>query len=87
MGGKWISQQHLQTPSFLTLHIGMIKLKLDYQELMEYTENTNYARLKCFHCLLSPPGDDPIFIGTNRILAKGLNDGTLQGDGIQYPYC
>jgi hypothetical protein len=27
----------------------------------------------------------PIFIGINRLVAKGLNDGTLQGDGIQYP--
>ena len=57
----------------------------DYQELMEYTKNTNYGRFKCFHCLLSPDGDDPIFIGINRLIAKGLNNGTLQGDGIQYP--
>lgn len=57
----------------------------DYQELMEYTENSNYGRIKCFHCLLSPDGDDPIFIGTNKLVAKGLNNGTLQEDSIQYP--
>ena len=57
----------------------------DYQELMEYTKNPNYGRLKCFHCLLTPDGNDPIFIGINRLVAKGLNNGTLQGDGIQYP--
>jgi hypothetical protein len=57
----------------------------DYQELMEHTKNPNYGRLKCFHCLLSPDGNDPIFIGVNRLVAKGLNNGTLQGDGIQYP--
>lgn len=57
----------------------------DYQELMEYTKNSNYGRLKCFHCLLSPDGNDPIFIGINRLVAKGLNNGALQGNGIQYP--
>ena len=39
---------------------------------MEYTKNPNYGRAKCFHCLLSPDGDDPIFIGINRLVAKGL---------------
>jgi hypothetical protein len=34
----------------------------DYQELMEFTKNPNYGKLKCFYCLLSPDGDDPIFI-------------------------
>ena len=57
----------------------------DYQELMEYTKNPNYGRLKCFHCLLSPDGNDPIFIGINRLVTKGLDDGTLQRDRIQYP--
>jgi hypothetical protein len=61
------------------------KWNSDYQELMEYTKNPNYGRLKCFHCLLSPDGNDPIFIGINRLLAKGLDNGTLQGDRIQYP--
>jgi hypothetical protein len=38
------------------------KWNSDYLELMEYTKNPNYGNLKCFHCLLSPAGDDPIFI-------------------------
>jgi hypothetical protein len=61
------------------------KWNSDFLELMEYTKNPNYGNLKCFHCLLSPTGDDPIFIGINRLVAKGLNNGALQGDGIQYP--
>ena len=44
----------------------------DYLDLMEYKRNPNYGRTKCFHCLLSPDGDDPIFIGINRLVAKGL---------------
>jgi hypothetical protein len=57
----------------------------DYQELMEYTKNPNYGRLKCFHCLLSPDGDDPIFIGIHKLVAKGLNNGRLEKDMIHYP--
>jgi hypothetical protein len=57
----------------------------DYQELIEYAKNSNYGRCKCFHCLLSPDGNDPIFMGINRLVAKGLNNDTPQGDGIQYP--
>jgi hypothetical protein len=41
---------------------------------MEYKRNPNYGRTKCFHCLLSPDGDDPIFIDINRLVAKGLED-------------
>jgi hypothetical protein len=48
------------------------KWNSDYLELMEYTKNANYGKLKCFHCLLSPAGDGPIFIGVNRLVAKGL---------------
>ena len=44
----------------------------DYLDLMEYKRNPNYGRAKCFHCLLSPERDDPIFIGINRLVAKGL---------------
>jgi hypothetical protein len=44
----------------------------DYLELMEYRRNPNYGRAKCFHCLLSPERDDPIFIGINRLVARGL---------------
>lgn len=55
---------------------------------MEYSRNLKYGRLKCFHCVLSPDGDDYIFIGINRLVAKGLTikkqeTGT---DSIQYPY-
>jgi hypothetical protein len=39
--------------------------------------------VKCFHCLLSPAGDDPIFIGINRSVAKGLVNGNY--DPPQYP--
>ena len=46
----------------------------DYLDLMEYKRNPNYGRAKCFHCLLSPERDDPIFIGINRLVAKGLED-------------
>jgi hypothetical protein len=27
--------------------------------------------MKCFHCLLSPDREDPIYIGINRLVAKG----------------
>ena len=39
----------------------------DYLDLMDYKRNPNYGRAKCFHCLLSPDRDDPIFIGINRL--------------------
>lgn len=39
---------------------------------MNYTKNENYGRTKCFDCLLEPKGDDPIFIGINRLVLKGL---------------
>ena len=39
---------------------------------MNYTTNGNYGRAKCFDCLLEPNGDDPIFIGINRQILKGL---------------
>jgi hypothetical protein len=55
----------------------------DYLELMEYTKNPNYGKLKCFHCLLSPAGDDPKFIGINRLVSKGL--GNQEKDTTQYP--
>ena len=55
----------------------------DFIELMEHTSNPNYGRVKCFHCLLSPAGDDPIFIGINRLVAKGLVNG--KHDPPQYP--
>ena len=60
------------------------KWNSDFIELMEYIKNPNYGKLKCFHCLLSPAGDDPIFIGINRLVSKGLID-KEQGEHIQYP--
>jgi hypothetical protein len=57
----------------------------DYLELMEYARNANYGRLKCFHCLLNPAWDEPIFIGINRLVSKGLTNGEQQRDLIQYP--
>ena len=59
------------------------KWNSDFIELIEYTRNSNYGKMKCFHCLFSPDGDDPIFIGINRLVTKGLaND---EQDPIQYP--
>ena len=53
---------------------------------MEYKRNPNYGNAKCSHCLLSPDGDDPIFIGINRLVAKGLDDkDESQRNIIQYP--
>ena len=57
----------------------------DYLDLMEYKRNPNYGRTKCFHCLLSPDGDDPIFIGINRLVAKGLEQDENKNNPIQYP--
>ena len=59
------------------------KWNSDFIELMEHTRNPNYGKLKCFHCLLSPARDDPIFIGINGLVAKGLVNGK-QGPP-QYP--
>ena len=52
---------------------------------MEYKRNPNYGRTKCFHCLLSPKGDDPIFIGINRLIAKGLEEMRTRDNPVQYP--
>jgi hypothetical protein len=49
----------------------------DYLELMNYAKNENYGRAKCFNCLLQPGGDDPIFIGINKLMSKSL--------GTEYP--
>jgi hypothetical protein len=57
----------------------------DYLDLMEYGKNPNYGRTKCFHCLLISDGDDPIFIGINRLVAKGLEKKESKNDPIQYP--
>ena len=57
----------------------------DYLDLMEVRRNPNYGRTKCFHCLLSPERDDPIFIGINRLVVKGLEDNGNQSNSILYP--
>jgi hypothetical protein len=60
---------------------------LDCEELMEHKRNPNYGRAKCFHCLLSPDREDPIFIGINRLLAKGLENDENKDNPIQYLSC
>jgi hypothetical protein len=52
---------------------------------MEYKRNPNYGNTKCFHCLLSPSGDDPIFIGINRQVTKGLEEDESKSNHISYP--
>jgi hypothetical protein len=54
---------------------------------MKHKRNLNYGKSKCFHCLLSPTRDDPIFIGINRLVAKGLEDNKNdnKNNPIQYP--
>jgi hypothetical protein len=61
------------------------KWNSDFLELMEYTKSPNYGKLKCFHCLLSPDGDNPIFIGINKLVAKGLNKDMQERNKIEYP--
>lgn len=51
-----------------------------FQDYLKFVQTASmeqqiYGRLKCFHCLLSPAGDDPILIGINRLVSKGLIDG------------
>ena len=59
----------------------------DYLDFMEYRRNPNYGRTKCFHCLLSPDRDDPIFVGINRLVARGLekDKDDNKKTPIQYP--
>jgi hypothetical protein len=59
----------------------------DYLDLMEYKRNPNYGKSKCFHCLLSPDQDDPIFIGINRLVAKGLVIDDNNNTSPEYPCC
>ena len=59
------------------------KWQSDYLALMEFRRNPNYGRTKCFHCLLSPDGDDPIFIGINKLVAKGVEEN--KNNPIPYP--
>ena len=59
----------------------------DYLDLMEYRRNPNYGRTQCFHCLLSPERDDPIFIGINGLVAKGLLEENKDSNNtpLEYP--
>lgn len=57
----------------------------DYLDLMEHKRNLKYGKSKCFHCLLSPETDDPIFIGINRLVAKGLEEDESKSNPISYP--
>ena len=43
------------------------------------SNNLLESKLKYFHCLLNPTGDDPIFIGINRLVSKGLIVGGQEG--------
>ena len=54
---------------------------------MEYKINPSYGKAKCFNCLLSPDRDDPIFVGINRLVAKGLgqNQNNENDNPIPYP--
>jgi hypothetical protein len=56
---------------------------------MEYRKNPNYGRTRCFRYLLSPAWQEAaIFIGINRLAAKGLeveNDGKNNNNSVQYP--
>ena len=50
---------------------------------MEHKRNPNYGKSKCFRCLPSPDRDDPIFIGINRLVVKGLED--IKADKMNNP--
>ena len=55
---------------------------------MEFKRNPNYGKAKCFHCLLSPDQDHPIFIGINRLVAKEVeneNKDDKKNNSILYP--
>ncbi|MGA7898790.1 MAG: hypothetical protein WCA39_08005, partial [Nitrososphaeraceae archaeon] len=60
-------------------------ISTDYLDLMDFKRNPNYGRTKCFHCLLSPERDDPIFIGINRLVAKGLLEENDSNTPPEYP--
>jgi hypothetical protein len=42
---------------------------------MERTNNSDYGKLKGFQLLLSPAGNNTIFVGVNRLVSIGLIDG------------
>jgi hypothetical protein len=50
----------------------------DYLELIEYTKNPVHGKEKCFGCLLSTHKEESaIYIGINKVIAKGLEDTTF----------
>ena len=46
------------------------KWDADFLELMEYTRNLKYGKLKCFHCVLSPDGAITYLLGLIDWLPK-----------------
>jgi hypothetical protein len=66
--------------SYILDNIGDPKLKeeaytwySEYEDLMEHRRNPIYGRKKCSRCLLSPDREQAaIFLGINKIIAKGL---------------
>ena len=71
----------MSSAAFSCLRASIISLKLLEYDLEIFTEICH------FHCLLSPDGNDPIFIGINRLVAKGLtiDEQETGADSIQYP--
>lgn len=60
----------------------------DYLDLMKHKRNPDYGMTQCFQCLLGPETDEPIFIGINRLVAKGLEeyrDENNNNNPIPYP--
>ena len=53
---------------------------------MDYKRNSSHGRAKCFHCLLSPVTDDPIFVGINGLFTKGLEGDTDENKNNSIPY-
>jgi dsDNA-binding SOS-regulon protein len=48
----------------------------DYVKLMEYSENTEYGKTKCFRCLLSPDREEAgMFFGINKVISRALDTG------------
>jgi hypothetical protein len=46
----------------------------DYIELLKYTKNTEYGKIECFRCLLSPDREEAaIFIGINKVVSRALD--------------
>jgi hypothetical protein len=48
------------------------KWYLDYLELREFRKNEHYLGAMYFDCLLDPRGDDPIFIGIDRLVSEAV---------------